>query len=126
MVLLISGFLVAIAVLLSVPVVVFILEVMAALIGPARKNAGVREDRVRGKIAVLVPAHNERAGVSSTLASIRAQLRHSDRLIVIADNCTDDTAAVAASAGAGVIERQDPARPGKGYALDFGIRHLGE
>ena len=45
--------------------------------------------------------------------------------MVVADNCTDDTAAVAAAAGAEVIVRDQPEAPGKGYALDFGIRHLG-
>ncbi len=60
-----------------------------------------------------------------TLADIKAQLRAGDRLLVVADNCTDDTAAVAAAHGANVIERNDPARRGKGYALDFGLRHLG-
>ena len=48
-----------------------------------------------------------------------------DRLLVIADNCEDDTAIVAATAGAEVIERHDLARRGKGYALESGLRHLG-
>ena len=43
---------------------------------------------------------------------------------MIADNCTDDTAAVAAAAGAEVIVRNDPRNIGKGFALDFGVRHL--
>jgi len=42
----------------------------------------------------------------------------------VADNCADDTAAIAAAGGAEVIERQDADRRGKGYALEFGIRHL--
>ena len=42
----------------------------------------------------------------------------------MADNCADDTAAVAAAAGAEVVERQDPTKIGKGYALDWGLRHL--
>ena len=47
-----------------------------------------------------------------------------DRLLVVADNCSDNTAALARSAGAQVIERIDAARRGKGYALDFGVQHL--
>jgi cellulose synthase/poly-beta-1,6-N-acetylglucosamine synthase-like glycosyltransferase len=43
---------------------------------------------------------------------------------VVADNCLDDTAAVAAAAGAEVLTREDPLHRGKGYALDFAIRHL--
>jgi cellulose synthase/poly-beta-1,6-N-acetylglucosamine synthase-like glycosyltransferase len=43
----------------------------------------------------------------------------------VADNCTDDTAAVAAAAGAEVIHRNKPAEKGKGYALAWGLSHLG-
>jgi cellulose synthase/poly-beta-1,6-N-acetylglucosamine synthase-like glycosyltransferase len=78
----------------------------------------------RPSIAVIVPAHNESSGILPTLADLRAQLRHSDRLIVVADNCSDDTAAVAASAGAEVVLRDDLTRVGKGYALARGLDHL--
>ena len=47
-----------------------------------------------------------------------------DRLLVIADNCDDDTAAIALAEGAEVVERNEPQRTGKGYALDFGFKHL--
>ncbi|WOD40402.1 glycosyltransferase family 2 protein [Nodosilinea sp. E11] len=75
-------------------------------------------------LAVLVPAHNEAGGIGLTLASIMPQLRSGDRLVVVADNCTDTTAAEARQAGATVIERQNLTQRGKGYALDFGLRHL--
>ncbi|UUZ49852.1 hypothetical protein LP420_06825 [Massilia sp. B-10] len=41
-----------------------------------------------------------------------------DRLLVVADNCSDDTANQARSLGADVLERTDLVRRGKGYALD--------
>jgi cellulose synthase/poly-beta-1,6-N-acetylglucosamine synthase-like glycosyltransferase len=78
----------------------------------------------RPRFAVLVPAHNESAGLLPTLRAIQAQLRAADRLLVVADNCSDDTVAIARAAGAEVIERNDLSRIGKGYALDWGIRHL--
>jgi hypothetical protein len=81
-------------------------------------------DGQRPRVAVLVPAHDEARGIGATLGSIRRQLRQGDRLLVVADNCSDDTAALARAAGAEVTERNDPARRGKGYALDHGLREL--
>ena len=71
------------------------------------------------RFAFVVPAHNEAFGISETIASLRAveYPRQSFRVVVIADNCTDDTAAVARAAGAQVIERTDDDRRSKGFAL---------
>ncbi len=71
------------------------------------------------RFSFVVPAHNEAFGISETIASLRAvdYPRQSFRVVVIADNCTDDTAAVARAAGAHVIERHDDARRSKGFAL---------
>ncbi|NQW95291.1 MAG: glycosyltransferase, partial [Polaromonas sp.] len=74
--------------------------------------------------AILVPAHNEAAGVAATVANLLVQLLPGDRLMVIADNCSDATADVARSAGAEVRERFDKNHRGKGYALDFGVKCL--
>jgi len=73
---------------------------------------------------VLVPAHNESAGIIPTLTDARSQLRVTDRLLVVADNCSDDTAQVARAEGADVFERRDPERRGKGYALSAGVAYL--
>jgi cellulose synthase/poly-beta-1,6-N-acetylglucosamine synthase-like glycosyltransferase len=77
------------------------------------------------RTTVLIPAHNEGAAILPTIQDVRAQLGPDDRILVVADNCTDDTAAIAEAAGAEVIVRADPARRGKGYALEFGVQHLG-
>lgn len=113
--------LILVGLLLLVPTAVLLLEVLAAFL-PARADAP--RTGTRPPFAVLVPAHNEAAGIAATLASIRPQLTSVDRLLVIADNCTDDTQKIASAAGAEVIARHDPMRRGKGFALDFGIRHL--
>lgn len=76
------------------------------------------------RVAVLVPAHNESANLLPTIACLECQLNPQDRLLVIADNCDDDTAEVARRAGALVIERSDALLRGKGYALAFGVDHL--
>ncbi len=75
----------------------------------------------RTRFVVLVPAHNEEAGISSTVESLRRVVYPPDRLrvIVIADNCTDHTAERAAAAGADVLVRKDEVKRGKGYALAF-------
>lgn len=121
---LVSCLLVIVASLLATSVMVFFLEIVAAMALPqwqlpVRANRGVRQ-----RIAVLVPAHNESSGLLPTLADIKSQLLPGDRLLVVADNCLDDTAAVARRDGAEVVERNDPAKRGKGYALDWGIQHL--
>ena len=109
--------------LLSLPIFVFAIQIAIALPSERRKPD---PGGYRPSIAVLVPAHNEAAGIAATLRSVRAQLQHGDRVLVVADNCIDDTAAAALAAGAETIERNDPARRGKGYALDFGVRHLAQ
>lgn len=77
----------------------------------------------RLRFDVLVPAHNETAVIERTLASLHAidWPREQFRVVVIADNCEDDTAALARRAGAHVLERHDTTQRGKGYALAFGI-----
>lgn len=106
---------------LAVPVLVFTAQVASSLLRsrPTRAPAVTRP-----RLAVLVPAHDESAGIAACLRAIGPQLRDGDRLLVVADNCSDDTADQARACGAEVIERHDAARRGKGYALDFGVRHL--
>src|SRR5450432_2901550 len=120
----VSYVLMAMALFLAIPVTLFLIEVIAALCLTGRPCAAYANENTRRRVAVLVPAHNESVGILSTLDDIKAQLQVGDRLLVIADNCDDDTAAVATAAGAEVVERNEPSKHGKGYALDFGIRHL--
>jgi len=113
----------AVSALLLVPVTVFCAECLAALL-PRRKKPGCGSDRPR--LAILIPAHNEEKVLRDTLASLIPQIcvERGDRLIVIADNCTDSTAQIARDAGVEVLERFNTIQRGKGYALDHGLRHL--
>jgi len=111
--------LLAIALILLIPVAVLFLECSAAFFSSLRPTAETQEPRP--KIAVLIPAYNEAAGIGATISTILPQLTPQDRLLVIADNCTDDTAEIARNCGASAIERHDTERKGKGYALDFGL-----
>jgi cellulose synthase/poly-beta-1,6-N-acetylglucosamine synthase-like glycosyltransferase len=71
------------------------------------------------RFAVLVPAHDEERVIERLLASLRAQRYAADRfsMFVVADNCTDATAAIARAGGAIVHERIDLASRAKGHAL---------
>jgi cellulose synthase/poly-beta-1,6-N-acetylglucosamine synthase-like glycosyltransferase len=108
-----------IAVALLAPLAVLTVECLAALL-PTRSPA----DGPRPTCAVLIPAHNEDAELPATLAAIWPQLEPGDRVLVIADNCTDRTAEVAHAAGAEVLARRDADRRGKGYALAAGVDAL--
>lgn len=121
---LISYLLVGFSGLLSIITGIFVIEIISAvaLIQPETSRERLRILPLR--VAVVVPAHNESTKLLPTIAEIRTQLHVGDRLLVVADNCSDDTATVAANAGAEVIERRDPNRVGKSYALDWGFRHL--
>jgi cellulose synthase/poly-beta-1,6-N-acetylglucosamine synthase-like glycosyltransferase len=114
--------LLAIALFLAIPVVTLFLECAAAFLS-IRKNTD-DADLPMPRIVVLVPAHDEAGGIRLVLEGLLPQLARQDRLVVIADNCSDDTAAIARSTGATVIERQDSVRRGKGYALDYGMKFL--
>jgi cellulose synthase/poly-beta-1,6-N-acetylglucosamine synthase-like glycosyltransferase len=74
------------------------------------------------KLAVVIPAHNEAAGIVRCVHSV-ARCTPPDLLeteiVVVADNCTDATADLARVAGARVLVRTDTARLGKGFALKF-------
>lgn len=111
----------ALALLILVPVTVLFVQVLMAL--PAYRPRPASAGR-RPAAAVLVPAHDEKSTIGAAVRLIALQLAAGDRLVVVADNCSDETASIAAAAGAEVIERNDPHRRGKGYALDFGVRHL--
>jgi cellulose synthase/poly-beta-1,6-N-acetylglucosamine synthase-like glycosyltransferase len=117
-----AGFVLSVLALLALlPASVLCAQVLLAL--PAYRPRPAPAGR-RPTLAVVVPAHDEAQNIGATLRSILPDLTAGDRLLVVADNCADDTAAAASAAGAEVIERSDPARRGKGFALDFGIRHL--
>jgi len=113
-------FLVLLAIL-AIPVLTFCLQILVAIL-PGYRNQKVEAQTAT--VALLIPAHNESAGISDTLASIKKAATPNTRMVVIADNCSDNTAEIARNLGAEVIERTHDTLRGKGYALDFGIQHL--
>ncbi|MDB5681539.1 MAG: glycosyl transferase, family 2, partial [Sphingomonas bacterium] len=104
----------------GVPLAIFTLEVAIGLPNARRAGAG----RVTSRVVVLIPAHDEGPGIAPTIDALKAVAGPDVRILVVADNCSDDTAAVARAAGAEVIERSDATARGKGYALAFGRDHI--
>ncbi len=109
------------AILLIFPSMIVTVECLIACLPISERN---RIDALRPPIAVLIPAHNESAVIEATLDSVMKQLTMGDRILVVADNCSDETAQIAKSCGAEVIERKDEQLRGKGYALAFGMAAL--
>jgi cellulose synthase/poly-beta-1,6-N-acetylglucosamine synthase-like glycosyltransferase len=107
---------------LVIPALILLIEALAALLPRLRLPEPLPDNRPR--LAVLIPAHNEAAMIGATVSELVRHLGPTARIVVIADNCSDDTAARARAAGAKAIERQDPQRRGKGFAISFGLAYL--
>jgi glycosyltransferase involved in cell wall biosynthesis len=106
----------------------YMLLILAAAAWPPRKKAsspaGDQKDGPR--FVVLIPAHDEEPVLAATLLSLQAQTYSADRyeVVVVADNCTDATAAIARDHGGTVFERTDREKRGKGYALEWAMERL--
>lgn len=83
-------------------------EVFAALmsISPRRRllsahRPSVATEHAEGpvRVTVLVPAHDEEFSLPTTLGALLEQTRPPDRVIVVADNCTDRTVEIARGMG---------------------------
>ncbi|MFL6515534.1 MAG: glycosyltransferase family 2 protein [Chthoniobacterales bacterium] len=72
----------------------------------------------RGTTAAVIPAYNEEKHLGDV---VRRTLQVLDRLLVVDDGSTDETAAVAKTAGAELIVHPD--NRGKGESIKAGLRH---
>jgi len=120
--LILGWLLVPVAALHAALATVLLVQIVASAM--PRRSPTARPTALRPRLAVLVPAHDEQSTIAGTLQALLLQLEHGDRLVVVADNCSDATAAIARAQGAEVVVRDDPLLRGKGYALDAGIRYL--
>jgi hypothetical protein len=81
-----------------------------------------RPDRVpRVRFLTLIPAHDEALVIGACLAALLADRRPDDPVVVVADRCTDETAAIARRMGAIVLERGPDAAPGRAAARQAGL-----
>ena len=114
--------------ILTVITVLTIYKTVYKVIGLFFKARVYPETQNRHKFAVIICARNEEKVIGNLLDSIAAQRYPKDKLrvFVIADNCTDATAAIAREKGATVYERHDPEHARKGWALGFGFDKIRE
>jgi GT2 family glycosyltransferase len=105
--------------LLGLPLLLAALYLFVFTLLSARLRVPASSEPLR-RFRFVVPAHNESAGIAATVASLRDvdYPRELFEVVVVADNCQDDTAEQARAAGATVLERNDTEKRGKGYALD--------
>ena len=112
--------------ILLLPVGTFVFECIFACLSPRKAVDVEPEAETRPACAILIPAHNEESILRATLSNVFKNSSVDDRVVVIADNCTDATADVAIGAGAEVVRRIDPAHRGKGFAMQFGVDAIRE
>lgn len=110
---------------LTLPLVLELLLVTTANLLPARQPvvAADKAGSTNLALTIVVPAHNEEFLVGRCVASLRASAGSTARILVIAHNCSDSTAARAAEAGGEVLVYNDPTAAGKGFALRHGFEH---
>jgi cellulose synthase/poly-beta-1,6-N-acetylglucosamine synthase-like glycosyltransferase len=77
-----------------------------------------------GRPVVILPAHNEERVIGRTLSALVDETGGHFDILVVADNCSDQTAAIARDFPAKVVERHDQERRGKGFALAYAREHL--
>ncbi len=119
---------------LAVPLAYLTLLSLAALVAARRRRGRIvwgawrdwEPSAALPRFAILIPAHNEAGGIAEAVKSVFALDYPPERFsaIVVADNCTDDTARIARLMGAEVYERFDEHDRAKGYALRWLLRQL--
>lgn len=78
------------------------------------------------RTTILIPAHNEAGIIGATISLLQSRIPDGANILVVADNCTDDTASLSRAAGADVVERHDESLRGKAYALAHGRDQLAD
>jgi cellulose synthase/poly-beta-1,6-N-acetylglucosamine synthase-like glycosyltransferase len=91
-----------------------------------RGTVKLPEAKRQHRYAFFIAAHNEEPVIGNLVRSIKAQDYPADLIdtFVVADACNDRTAEEARAAGAIVYERNDLARKGKSWVLDYGFNRI--
>ena len=109
-------------VMLTLPLVLELLLLTLAAWLPGKTESAWRPAiQARPRTMVIVPAHNESLLIGRCVRSLlQDRVAYTD-VLVVAHNCTDQTAALAEAAGAQVLTVNDDGRGGKGSALRAGL-----
>lgn len=128
MMLIVEWFLMLLGAAIGIPILIVFTETLAAIC--FRRSVPLKPEEWpferRPTAGILMPAHNESGVIEHTLAALQPCLNPCDRVLVIADNCSDNTATIARRFPATVVERFSEAEKGKGYALAHGLRYWGD
>ena len=106
--------------------VCFLYQVVFFFIGLIRGQVKIPKAKTLHRYAFFIAAHNEEAVIANLVRSIKDQDYPSELIdiFVVADACTDNTAAEAREAGAIVYERNDLSRKGKSWVMDYGFDRI--
>lgn len=106
--------------------VCFLYQVIFFFIGLIRGQVKIPKAKTLHRYAFFIAAHNEEAVIANLVRSIKDQDYPSELIdiFVVADACTDNTAAEARDAGAIVYERNDLSRKGKSWVMDYGFERI--
>jgi len=106
----------------TLPLIVELLVLtVAALVPSGSAIRNEENEEIPLRLAVIVPAHNEWAHIGRCVRSILASEPESVEVLVVAHNCSDNTALEAEHSGARVLKLNDPSQSGKGCALHYGF-----
>lgn len=107
-----------------------LIYIIVAIVGDKRKKKKktIYEAKTLHKFAFIIAARNESAVIANLIKSIKMQNYPAELIdiIVVADNCTDNTAEISRASGAIVYERSNNILVGKGYALDYAFSKIAE
>jgi hypothetical protein len=105
---------------------VYLLGLLVAARDAVRRADGAESAEAPLRLVILVPAHDEAEVIEETLDSLsRCEYEAARwRTVLIADNCTDATAALGRAAGVEVWERTDAENRGKGFAIGWALERL--
>lgn len=106
--------------------IAYFYQMIYMVISLVKGNVRLPKAKVRHRYAYFIAAHNEEAVIANLVESILTQDYPSELIdcFVVADACTDQTAARAREAGAIVYERNDLARKGKSWVMDYGFDRI--